>query len=86
MYVLDGELTLIEDAGETPLHAGDCAAFPKGSRDGHHLINRSTRSALYLEVGTRAAADVTMCSDVDMMSANTDGLFVHKDGVPYPRG
>lgn len=86
VYVLDGELTLIEDTGETPLHAGDCAAFPKGSGNGHHMINRSTRSALYLEVGTRAAADMTMCSDVDMMSANADGRFVHKDGVPYPRG
>jgi len=24
------------------------------------------------------------CSDVDMMSSNTDGRFVHKDGTPYP--
>ena len=31
VYVLDGELTLIEDDGETVLRAGDCAAFPKGS-------------------------------------------------------
>src|SRR5215469_13492774 len=33
VYVLEGELVLVEDAGETVLCAGDCAAFPKGSGD-----------------------------------------------------
>jgi uncharacterized cupin superfamily protein len=49
--VLDGELTLIEDGGETVLRAGDCAAFAKGSGNGHHLINKSGAMAVYLEVG-----------------------------------
>ena len=84
VYVLEGELTLIEDAGETLLRAGDCAAFPKNSGDGHHMINRSDVTAVYLEVGSRAPADLTTCSDIDMMSANADGRFVHKDGSPYP--
>jgi uncharacterized cupin superfamily protein len=48
------------------------------------MINRSGATAVYLEVGTRAPADVTVCSDIDMMSANADGRFVHKDGTPYP--
>ena len=84
VYVLEGELTLIEDDGETLLGAGDCAAFPKGTGNGHHMINRSGATAVYLEVGSRAPADLTTCSDIDMMSANTDGRFVHKDGTPYP--
>lgn len=84
VYVLEGELTLVEDGGETVLRAGDCAAFPKGSRDGHHLINKSGAMAVYLEVGARSPADVTICSDIDMMSTNADGRFVHKDGAPYP--
>jgi uncharacterized cupin superfamily protein len=83
VYVLEGELTLIEDNGETVLRAGDCAAFPKGSGNGHHLINKSGAPAVYLEVGARAPADVTTCSDIDMMSTNADGRFVHKDGTPY---
>ncbi len=83
VYVLEGELTLIEEAGETVLRAGDCAAFPKNSGDGHHLINRSDTTATYLEVGSRHVADVTTCSDVDLMSRNADGRFVHKDGRPY---
>jgi uncharacterized cupin superfamily protein len=84
VYVLEGELTLIEDDGETLLRAGDCAAFPKGSGNGHHMINRSGGTAVYLEVGSRAPADLTTCSDIDMMSANAGGRFVHKDGTPYP--
>lgn len=86
VYVLEGEVTLIEDNGETPLRAGDCAAFPKGTGNGHHLVNRSAAMAVYLEIGSRVPADLTTCSDIDMMSANADGRFVHKDGTPYPDG
>jgi uncharacterized cupin superfamily protein len=84
VYVLEGELSLIEDEGETLLGAGDCAAFPKGSGNGHHLRNNSASVAVYLEVGSRHPDDLTTCSDVDMMSSNHDGMFVHKDGTPYP--
>ncbi len=84
VYVLQGELTLVEDGGETVLRAGDCAAFPKNTGDGHHMINRSNAMAVYIEVGSRAPDDLTTCSDIDMMSANADGRFVHKDGTPYP--
>ncbi len=86
VYLLEGELTLIEDAGETPLRAGDCACFPKGTGNGHHMINRSALTAVYLEVGSRQPDDLTTCSDIDLKSANADGRFVHKDGSPYPDG
>ena len=75
---------LIEEGGETVLRAGDCAAFPKDSGNGHHLINKSAEMAVYLEVGSRRPNDVTTCSDIDMMSSNADGRFAHKDGTPYP--
>src|SRR4051794_21159029 len=84
VYVLEGELTLVEDSGETVLRAGDCAAFPKDSGNGHHLINKSNAVAGFFEVGSRSPADVTICSDIDMMSTNADGRFVRKDGTPYP--
>lgn len=80
VMVLAGEVVLVEDGGETLLRAGDCAAFAKGSGNGHHLINRSGGSATYLEVGSRHPEDLTTCSDIDLMSANADGRFVHKDG------
>ena len=84
VYVLEGEVVLVEDGGETLLRAGDCAAFPKNSGNGHHLINRSSAMAVYLEVGSRQPPDLTTCSDIDMQSSNADGRFVHKDGTPYP--
>ena len=84
VYVLEGELVLVEDEGETRVRAGDCAAFPKNSGNGHHLVNRSAVMAVYLEVGSRQPQDLTTCSDIDMKSANSDGRFVHKDGTPYP--
>jgi uncharacterized cupin superfamily protein len=83
VYVLEGELRLIEDEGEIVLRAGECAAFPKGSGNGHHLVNASANTAVYLEVGSRQPDDLTTCSDIDMKSANADGRFVHKDGTPY---
>jgi len=84
VYMLEGEVMLVEDDCETVLRAGDCAAFPKGAGNGHHMINRSDRVAVYLEVGSRQPDDMTTCSDIDMISANSDGRFVHKDGTSYP--
>lgn len=83
VYILEGELILIEDGGETVLRKGDCATFPKNSGNGHHMINRSSAVAVYLEVGSRQLEDLTTCSDIDLMSSNSDGRFVHKDGAPY---
>ena len=84
VYILEGEIVLIEDGGETVLVAGDFAAFPKGTGNGHHMVNRSDKVVVYLEIGSRQPEDLTTCSDIDMMSANSDGRFVHKDGTPYP--
>ena len=84
VYVLEGELTLVEDKTEAVLVAGECAAFPKGTGNGHHLQNRSSALAVYLEVGSRNPNDLTTCSDIDMMSSNIDGRFTRKDGTPYP--
>ena len=86
VYVLQGELILVEDAGETVLRAGDCAAFPKNTGNGHHLINRGHALAVYLEAGSRNGDDLTTCSDVDIKSHAADGRFTHKDGSAYPDG
>lgn len=85
VYVLEGELVLVTDAGEQTLGAGMAAGFPAGQADGHHLINRSGRDALYLEVGSRPEVDEVVYSDIDMKLRKTaEGeRFVHKDGEPY---
>ena len=83
VMVTEGECVMQQDEGETLMRPGDCAAFPKGSGNGHHLINRSSAIAVYLEVGSRNPNDLTTCSDIDMMSSNAGGRFVHKDGTPF---
>jgi len=83
VYVFEGEITLVEEQGRIALCAGECAAFPKGTGNGHHLINESSETAVYLEIGSRHPDDLTTCLDIDLQSANSDGRFVHKDGKPY---
>lgn len=84
VYVLSGEVVLIEDSGEIILRAGDCAAFPKNTRNGHHIINRSNADATLLEIGTRTTDDVTVYPDIDMKYDPALGGYVHKNGTPYP--
>ena len=87
VFVLDGELMLIEDDGETLLKAGDAAAFKAGTRNGHHLVNRSGRDALLLEIGTRDPNDRGEYPDLDMTFVCENGVdrFLHRDGTPYKR-
>jgi uncharacterized cupin superfamily protein len=86
VYVLEGELTLVTDAGEQILRPGMAAGFPAGKPDGHHLINRTDRPATYLEVGSRRD-DLDECDypDIDMAVRHRDGrqMYVNKSGEPY---
>ncbi len=87
VYVLDGEVVLIENEGETVLKAGDAATFKAGVENGHQLINRSDRDALVLEVGTRTRDHSAYYSDIDMKVVNVNGedRFLHMDDTPYPK-
>lgn len=88
VMVTEGECVLIEDAGETLMRAGDCAAFPAGVPDGHHFVNRSAAPARFLVVGSRAAREVATYSDIDMMVTVEGGraAFTRKDGGPLAAG
>jgi uncharacterized cupin superfamily protein len=85
VMVLEGELTLITGAGETILGRGMAAGFPAGKADGHCLVNRSGRDAVYLEVGDRRPGDEVTYPDVDLVAIWRDGgrVYIHKDGRPY---
>jgi uncharacterized cupin superfamily protein len=87
VYVLEGEITLIEEGGTTVLQPGDAAGFKAGVANGHHLVNRSRRDAIYLEVGTRANRERAHYSDVDLIyERDESGLrFSHRSGEPYPK-
>jgi uncharacterized cupin superfamily protein len=85
VYVLAGEVVLITDAGEQTLTAGMCAGFPLGTSDGHQLVNRSSQTAVYLEVSNRDAEDRAFYPDVDLQynGANAPVLFTRKDGSKF---
>ena len=85
VYVLEGEVVLLTDAGEQVLFPGMCAGFPAGSGDGHQLLNRSDRDARYLEIGDRTPDDEVGYPDIDLLVRWIDGVehYVHKDGTPY---
>ena len=85
VQVLEGEVVLVDDHGETVLRAGDCAAFPAGDGNGHKLENRSGAEAVLLEVGSRRPeADRVVYSDIDMTYTGGETHYRHRDGTPYP--
>ena len=86
VMVLEGELVLQTDAGERAVGPGDYAAFPAGSRDGHRLVNRSARDAVFLVVGDRLPGDEAEYPDIDLAHRTGPGRvnrFTRKDGTPY---
>ena len=85
VYVVEGEPTLVTDAGDTPLKPGMCAGFKAGTGDAHHLVNRSAQDVVYLEIGDRLPGDEADYPDIDMKLRLVDGkpAFLHKDGKPY---
>lgn len=86
VYVIEGALTLVTDAGEEIMRAGDCAGFKAGVRDGHCLQNRSTAPARFLVVGGRSDSDWGEYSDIDMKFRagrySGGGGYTKKDGGP----
>jgi uncharacterized cupin superfamily protein len=57
VYVLAGDITVIEGTSETSLSAGGVATFRAGVAVGHYLENRSAAPTRCLIVGTRAPVD-----------------------------
>src|SRR5262245_13478833 len=85
IYVLEGEPTLVTDEGEVRLAPGQCAGFAAGGR-AHHLVNRTKRDVVYLEIGDRSAGDEGSYPADDlkaMLAPDGTWMFTHKDGTPY---
>jgi uncharacterized cupin superfamily protein len=86
VFIVEGELVLVTDAGEELLRSGDCAGFKAGVKDGHHLQNRSGRDAILLEIGSRRVAeDEGEYPDIDMRFLKNDAGYAHRDGTLYPK-
>jgi uncharacterized cupin superfamily protein len=84
VWVVSGEVVLIDDSGETVLRAGDCAGFPAGEANGHHIVNRSSETAVLLEVGSRRPDDDRVdYPDIDLTYDGRETFYRHRDGRPY---
>ena len=85
VYILQGNPTLLTDAGRTTLAPGDCAGFRAGAGDGHCLVNETSSDVAYLEIGDRSPGDRGTYPDDDLVADLVDGAwrFTHKDGSPY---
>jgi uncharacterized cupin superfamily protein len=85
VYLLSGEAVLIEDEGETVLKPGDAAAFKAGVANGHHIVNRGTVDAVFIEIGTRAQNEIAEYPDVDLRAEAKGRVwaFTRKDGTSF---
>ena len=85
IYVLQGDIVLVEDGGETVLKPGDAAGFKANTPNGHHLINRTQSEAVYLEIGTRSKTETAHYPDVDLVAIRDEkGMrYTRKNGEPH---
>jgi uncharacterized cupin superfamily protein len=81
VVMLDGELVLIEDDGRTLMRQGDIAAWPKGTTNGHHLVNESNADARFIVVGANKGGGGY--SGIDMIFRAGESFYRHRDGKPY---
>ena len=82
VIVIAGDLTLVDDSGNAPLAPGDCAAFPAGDANGHHIVNNSNSEGRFLVIGTRTDNEIAHYSDIDMRVEMAAGKanFTRRDG------
>ncbi len=87
VFIIEGTLVLCENDGETVLAAGDAAGFKAGVPNGHCLVNRSGKDAVYLEIGTRCEREQVDYPDIDLRVRKDESglIYTHKSGEPFPR-
>ena len=78
VYVLAGEVVLVEDGGETVLKPGEAAAWKAGVENGHCLINRSDAPCRFIVIGPQVPWPVHF-PDIDVHHF-ADGKKRRKDG------
>lgn len=86
VYVLAGEITVVEGTAETLMRAGDVATFRAGVPVGHYLENRSSAATHCLVAGTRAPVDKITYPEHDRVCLRDrslpDDVWTHLAGQP----
>ena len=85
VFVVEGEITLVDDAGEHLLKPGMCAGFKAGVPNGHQLVNKTKAPVSYLEIGTRASKERAHYSEADMLfeKDGTKSTVTRRNGSPF---
>lgn len=82
LVMLSGHAVLVEEGSRTPMGPGDCAAFPKGVANGHHLVNESDADCVFIAIGRPAASDCHY-PDIDMHLDGPSQTYRRRDGTRY---
>ncbi len=84
LYMLSGELVLVENDGEHIVTEGTAIGWKAGDSNAHHLINKTSEPAFFLIIGTRAKRDVCHYPDIDLLYTRDDGdsKYTRKNGAP----
>lgn len=83
LFMLAGEITVIENGTATVIGPGDACAWKAGVPVAHCLRNHTDQPATYLIVGTRDHDNVAHYPGLDLL-ATSDG-YTRLDGTPYPK-
>lgn len=84
IYILHGKPTLVLEDSEHKLGPGMCMGFsPSGSA--HKLVNRTSETVTYLEMGNRVEGDEGFYPADDLIAFLDKGVWTwkHKDGSSY---
>jgi uncharacterized cupin superfamily protein len=85
MYVLEGEVTIVEGDETYTLGPGQSCGWPAGRPVPHTAENRSDRPARFLELGTRTSDEVAHYAGIDMIFRRAEPPhFFTRDGRQIP--
>jgi len=79
LFVVSGQLTIVENDGPHVLRAGDVACWPAGVANAHHVLNESAHPCSYVMVGTRVTRDVCHYPDSGKTLYSEDGEWRMED-------
>ena len=88
LYVLEGRVTLQDDAGLHDLGPGDAVCWPHGAPNAHRITNRGEAPTRHLVMGTRVAGDICRYPDSGRTQINgeTRWQIVERDGSLVKEG
>jgi len=72
VYMIEGELVLVEDEGETIVKPGDAAGFKAGVPNGHHLLNRTTATPCFSSSARARHANAVTTPISILLSSRTE--------------